>query len=121
MLEGLEAKEGVRRLLGSREAQIQPHFDILQDATRSADAYTRETAEARRMFRVLESVTFRSMKTRHENIDTAHDKTLDRVFHQSKIILPTWLTGDVAELVSTFDRLSHLTGTTKFCFFFFTA
>lgn len=82
MLEVSKSKDGtpVERPDGTREAQIHRHASILKNAALTVESYAKEISESKRRLRVLESLAFRSMKSRYDNIDNSHDETLGWIF-----------------------------------------
>ncbi|CAJ2511216.1 Uu.00g068410.m01.CDS01 [Anthostomella pinea] len=91
MLEGIDAKAGVRRAQGARETQIQRHAGILRKAVRMAETYSERVVDAKRRYRILESLVFQQMKTRRDNIDDAHDETLRWIYDESRTTFLKWL------------------------------
>lgn len=93
MLEFSKSRDGapLERTPGAREAQIQRHASILKHATQTVESYMKEMGESQRRLRVLESLTFRSMKARRENIDNSHDETLGWIFDEAQTNYVKWL------------------------------
>ena len=92
MLEFSKSKDGtpLERTPGAREAQIHRHASILNHAAQTVESYMKEISESKRRLRVLESLTFRSMKSRRENIDNSHDETLVWIFDEAKTNYVKW-------------------------------
>lgn len=79
------------KLVEPQALDAETHKEVLEQAAASLEAYARQAERVRRQHRVLKTLVFQSLWTRHERIEDAYVETLQWVWDSPITKFGNWL------------------------------
>lgn len=80
-----------KKLVDPQAIDAEAHKQVMEEAVASLEAYARQAERVRRQHRVLKTLVFQSLWTRHERIEDAYVETLQWVWDSPITKFGNWL------------------------------